>query len=144
MKRSALTWTLVGLEVFLAVGGLYGGYSLLADPTGRGLQMPMNALSGTPFDSYLVPGLVLFAVNGVFPLVVVFATLANMPWTRYGHVAVGALLTGWMGVQVWLVGLSAVIQVVYLLLGVLILALGAANWPDVPPRRGGGRWIAHA
>ena len=56
----------------------------------------------------------------------------------------GALLTGWMGVQVWLLGLSAGIQVMYLLLGLLILTLAAATWPDLPPRRGGGRWASHA
>ncbi len=145
MRRSALTWSLVVLELFLAAGGLYGGLSLISDPTGAALSMPsQTVLAGTPFANFLVPGVVLFAVNGVFPLVVAIAELMRAWWVRYAHVLVGALLTGWMGVQVWLIGLSAGIQVMYLLLGLLILTLAAATWPDLPPRHGGGRWASHA
>jgi hypothetical protein len=132
-----ITKVLVALEVFLAVGGLYGGFSLLNDPTGSALGMPLTALGGSLFDSYLVPGIVLFAVNGILPLVAVASEFAEMPWAKYGHVLVGMLLTGWMGVQVWVVGLTAFIQVVYLLLGIVILALAAFAIPELKARR----WI---
>ncbi len=136
MKRSALTWSLVALEWFLALGGLFGGLSLISDPTGRSMQLPTERfLEGTPFTNYLVPGLILFTVSGVVPLVVSLGALMRLPWARFGHVAVGALLTGWMGVQIWLVGLSAGLQVMYLMVGLLILALGAMDWTDEPPPR---------
>jgi hypothetical protein len=144
MKRSIAERVLVGLELFLCAGAVYGGWSLLGDPTGNSLGMPANTLLvGTPFDDYLVPGLVLFTVNGAFPLLVAVATLMRMPMARYGHLAVGLLLTGWMAVQVMLIGLNATIQVVFFLLGLLILALGAMVWAESAPPRSGGRF-AHS
>lgn len=144
MKRSFAERVLVGLELFLCAGAVYGGWSLLTDPSGNSLGMPANAfLVGTPFDDYLVPGLILFTVNGAFPLLVAVATLMRLPLARYGHLAVGVLLTGWMAVQVLLIGLTATIQVVFFLLGLLILALGTVVWSESAPPRDGGRF-AHS
>ena len=123
--------TLVVLEVFLAAGGLYGGFSLLNDPTGSALGMPLTGLGGSLFATSLV----LFSVNGILPLVVVAAEFAELPWAKYGHVLVGMLLTGWMGVQVWVVGLTAFVQLVGLLLGVVILALAAFAIAEPEVRR---------
>ena len=66
-----------------------GGVSLVAAPDGRIMQMPVSYLDGSPLSDYLIPGLILLLVLGVFPLVV----LAEL-WLRprpawYGAFAVG-------------------------------------------------------
>jgi hypothetical protein len=139
MPRSVLTKILYALEIFLALGAFYGGWSLLTDPTGNSLKMPAAMfLVGTPFDDYLIPGLVLFIVNGAFPVLVIVACLMDQPWAKWGHVAVGALLTGWMVVQMALIGATTTIQFVFLGLGIVILALGLMLRPKSetrPPSR---------
>lgn len=136
MKQQNLVRVLMGLEVFVGVGGLYGGGSLVSDPTGGGLGMPVSMLEGTPFSNYLIPGIVLFAVNGVFPLVVVLAEALKLEWARVLHLGVGALLTGWMVVQVLLVGLTVPLQVVMLVTGLAILAVALAHWSGTRPHDG--------
>lgn len=145
MRRSALKWVLVVLELNLGVGGLYGGWALLSDPRGAPLRMvPGEVLANSPFDTFLVPGLILFAVNGIFPLVVVLGEMLRMPWARWGHVAVGLGLTGWMLGQVVLVGLSTPFQLTYLVMGLVILALALAALNREPPRhQGPGGRLAH-
>jgi hypothetical protein len=54
---------LVGLELFLAVGAVAGGGGMLLDTSGRGQGLPNNLLDGTPFSSYLVPGIVLLGAR---------------------------------------------------------------------------------
>jgi hypothetical protein len=138
MSHTALRRLLIALELFLAVGAFYGALSLLNDPTGHSLQMPAERfLVGTPFGNYLAPAIILFGVNGVFPVVTVLATVMGFPWAKYGHVAVGALLTGWMVGQAVLVGFGAPIQFVYLALGLVILALGLVFWNQERPGHGG-------
>jgi hypothetical protein len=34
-------------------------------PRGEVMPLPLSALAGSPFDTYLVPGLILFGVLGV-------------------------------------------------------------------------------
>lgn len=138
MTSTPLRRALIGLEVFLAVGAFYGSLSFLNDPTGRALGMPAeDYLAGTPFRNYLAPAIVLFAVNGMFPLVTVVATLMKMPWAKYAHLGVGALLTGWMVGQALLVGIHAPIQIVFLALGFLIFALAFVAWNQERPGHGG-------
>lgn len=138
MTSTPLRRALIGLEVFLAIGAFYGSVSFLNDPTGRGLGMPAETyLPGTPFGNYLVPAIILFAVNGMFPLVIVVATLMKMPWAKYGHIAVGVLLTGWMLGQALLIGITAPIQIVFLALGLVILALALVAWNQERPGHGG-------
>ncbi|MBL8923290.1 MAG: hypothetical protein JNJ54_30845 [Myxococcaceae bacterium] len=130
MLRTALKWSLVVLELFLAAGAFYGGTQLVRDPSGGLLQMPANQfLTGSSiFKDWLVPGVVLLLANGVFPLVVAGAELRHARWAVLAHLAVGCVLLGWMVVQVAVMGLSAGIQTVFLSLGLVITALAAVNW----------------
>jgi len=53
------------LEVLLSIGALGGGLVLMLAPRGEVMPLPLSALAGSPFDTYLVPGLILFGVLGV-------------------------------------------------------------------------------
>lgn len=68
--RPAALWTLAAGLVFQGLSGLYGGGALVWDPSGALLQMPLDLLEGSPFTTYRIPGLILFAVLGIGPLVV--------------------------------------------------------------------------
>ena len=67
------------LEVLLSIGALGGGIVLMIAPRGEIMPLPESALAGSPFDTYLVPGLILFSVIGLGPLVAARAHLAPAP-----------------------------------------------------------------
>lgn len=112
------------LQAFVGVGGVYGGYSLVADPTGINLGITTEALSGTPFENYLIPGIFLIAINGIGQLVGSLATF--MRWRRAGLIGIGfgALLVAWIGAQIFWIGLSSAIQTSFLALGLLEILQG--------------------
>lgn len=117
----------VGLEVVLAAGALAGGALLFLFPDGSGFGMPLSMLEHSGFESFRIPGVILFVVNGLFPLVSAFATLRRLPWAARSVMAVGALLAGWITVQVALLrAFHAPLHGTYLLLGLVIAALGLA------------------
>jgi hypothetical protein len=51
-------WALVALEVLIAVNAVYGGVGLMVN----GMGMPGEWLERTPFDSWVVPGVLLLAL----------------------------------------------------------------------------------
>jgi hypothetical protein len=53
----------------LSLGALGGGFVLILAPRGEIMPLPLSALAGSPFDTYLGPGLFLFSVLGLGPLV---------------------------------------------------------------------------
>src|ERR1700738_5076922 len=56
------------LEVLLGIGALFGGGQFILAPDGHLIGVPLKMLAGTPFHSFLVPGLVLFTLLGVAPI----------------------------------------------------------------------------
>src|ERR1700682_3951495 len=119
----------VGLEIFLGIGALFGGGALILAPDGHLLGMPTKLLSGSPFSSYLVPGLVLFTLIGLAPLLAATITVRRQALAPLAAVAVGLTLIGWVSVEmVVLAGLGSLAWALYLVLGACIAAIGVAWW----------------
>ncbi len=54
--------------LFLAIGGLYGGWTLINDPSGSDFGWTTDMLKGTPFWDFQIPGIILWLFNGLLPL----------------------------------------------------------------------------
>jgi hypothetical protein len=119
----------LALEVVLAIGALAGGLILMLAPRGEILPLPLSALAGSPFDTYFVPGLILFSVIGLGPLVA-----ARLAWLRHPLAPTAAFIVGaglliWVAVEIAIIGYSnePPLQAIYGLLGVAILLI-AIRW----------------
>jgi hypothetical protein len=123
----------VVLEIFLGLGALFGGGALILAPDGHLLGMPTKLLAGSPFPSYLVPGIVLFTFVGLAPLLAAAMTVRRRAFAPIAAVAVGLTLIGWVSVEmVVLAGLGSLAWALYLVLGVCIAAIGVAWWRSSP------------
>ena len=116
------------LEVILAIGAIGGGIALILGPRGEIIPLPVSALADSPFDTYLVPGVILLTVLGLGPLLAAIAAWRANPVAPLLAVAVGGALLVWLVVQIAIIGFSSnpPLQPIYLGFGLLILAVGAA------------------
>jgi hypothetical protein len=127
------------LELLLSIGALAGGLILMLAPRGEIIPLPLSALAGSPFDTYLMPGLILFGVLGFGPLVAARLVALRHPLAPAAAFVVGAGLLIWVGVEVAIIGYSnePPLQAIYAVLGVAIL-LVAIRWlldVGLPARR---------
>lgn len=60
---------------FLAIGAIGGGGVLIISPSGELIGMPLSELKNSPFNSFLIPGIILFSVLGLIPLLLIIALL---------------------------------------------------------------------
>jgi hypothetical protein len=128
-RRPRIALLAIALEIFVGLGALFGGGALLLAPDGHLLGMPTTLLAGSPFSSYLVPGMILFTVIGLGPLVAAALTLRRHEFAPIAAIAVGLALIGWISVEmVVLAGLASLAWVLYLVLGVSIAAIGVTWW----------------
>ncbi len=88
-RRHGLVWLLLGFLVLQGIGGIFGGVAFVLAPDGDLLRIPTSYLEGTPFSDFLIPGLLLLTVLGVFPLVVAVGLWRRRPWAWFGAFAVG-------------------------------------------------------
>jgi hypothetical protein len=112
------------LQIFIGLGGVPSGLILALNPSGSGMGFSLDLLQGTPFSSYLIPGLFLFTVNGVATLGGGVATFLKYRYSGEIAIALGALLMAWIVIQVGLIGLVHWMQPLYLGLGLIELILG--------------------
>jgi hypothetical protein len=134
-KRPPALIALIVVLFIQAVSALGGGAALIVSPKGGIIKMPLSHLEGSPFHDFLIPGIILFVVLGVGPLVaaVVLLKRPQSPalerinpfheywgWTLSGVVGVGLLI--WIGVEVAFVPYSN-LQTTYAAVGALIVVL---------------------
>lgn len=127
-----LLWIIV---LFQAASGIYGGIALITDPTGESLDMPITFLRGTPFNNYLIPGLILFTLLGALPAITFFGLVSrktwkwtdalniynNKHWSWAFSLYISVMLIFWIDMQVMLIGYNHFIQTLYALVGLAIL-----------------------
>ncbi|MEO7046437.1 MAG: hypothetical protein ABI091_14090 [Ferruginibacter sp.] len=66
----------LSLLAFLGLSAIGGGGALIISPTGKLLGgLPLSILERSPFNDFLVPGIILFVVLGIIPSLLVFALL---------------------------------------------------------------------
>jgi hypothetical protein len=52
----------------------------MIEPNGSLLGMKSGWLQHTPFSNYLIPGALLFLLNGIFPLLIIFGLIFKPGW----------------------------------------------------------------
>jgi hypothetical protein len=147
-ERSPSRWGAwaIALELVLGVGALIGGGALVVGPHGEILPLPVSALSGSPFASYFIPGMILFAILGVAPVVVAMLSLRRSSIAPLLALGVSSALVVWIAVEIAIVGYSnhPPLQLIYLVLGI-VMTMVAAAWmattrgtplPESPAYRG--------
>jgi hypothetical protein len=126
---SRLAKVSIALEVLLGIGALGGGLVLVAAPRGEIMPLPLSALAGSPFETYLGPGIILFTVLGLGPLAAAGLALRRHPLAPFAAFVVGTALLIWVAVEIAIIGYSnePPLQAIYLGLGAAI-ALVALGW----------------
>ncbi|MDX1591214.1 MAG: hypothetical protein R3283_04590 [Balneolaceae bacterium] len=116
---------LLAVMVFQSLSGLVGGAALVYDPSGEILATPVEWLSGSLFDDYLIPGIILFFVLGVFPVVCAYALWNRQPWSLKASLLAGMGLIIWIIVEVMIIGYHASppLQLIYFIVGIVITIL---------------------
>lgn len=140
MKKPILIYPLILLILFVSIGALFGGFSLISDPSGSSLKLPENYLKDSFFKDYFIPGIILFSVLGVIPLILIygifmknslnflnkFRVYKDLLWQWNFLVYYGFGLIIWINVQIMFVPYF-ILQPIISLIGVLIIVLTFFN-----------------
>ena len=145
--RRATRITLLVIEAFVAVTAFAGGLALVLGAVLPDLSTvispPIGYLDGSPFASYLVPGLVLaLGLGGVHAIA--FALLwRRSAWARFAGAAAGYTALVWIFVQMTIIPFSF-LQAVYFMAGAIELGLVMLLLGLLPVTRSAGARKARA
>lgn len=137
MKMPLSVKSLIALQLLLGLGALYGGGLLALAPDGSLLGMPLGLLQHSPFDNFLVPGIILLTFLGFMPLGIAWGliTRQNFPaaeklnvfkdkhWSWTYSLYAGFATIIWITIQLYFITEAGVIHVVYIFWGLVIQIL---------------------
>ncbi|NJB72347.1 hypothetical protein GGR42_002838 [Saonia flava] len=106
--------TFIFLLGFLGLGAIGGGIVLIISPKGELIGIPLSEFKNIPFNSYLIPGIILFSVLGLAPLLLTGALLKkpesklaeqfnvfnDMHWSWTYSIYIAFTLIGWIYIEV--------------------------------------------
>ena len=123
MKRAEKTST--ALHLFVGIGALAGGSAAIIDPVTPLGTNAAEMLRHSPFNSFLIPGLLLFIVIGLgnlFAALAFFKTWVLKPFIS-GFFASGLVI--WIVVQCIMLRGVVALHVIYFFIGIIqgLLAL---------------------
>ena len=110
------------LLIFLSLSGLFG-IVFLIDPSGELVEMPLSHLDKLPIDTFFLPGLYLLIVYGIGSAVIAYGLVRQLFWAPVAGLLLGVVLLGWVVGQIILWGEPAMLQYLYLSVGVAIFLL---------------------
>jgi len=122
---------LIGIQ---ALSGLSGGLTLIIDPSGEMIQMPASILHYGIFPDFLIPGVILFTLLGLFPVIAFIGLIRRKPsrlgvlniytdrfWGWSYALYTGIMMLIWIFVEIYIIDAVALLHLLYGLLGVAIL-----------------------
>ncbi len=110
----------IPLQLVTALGALPVGWSLVTDPSGAGMAMPSDWISGSIFGTYFVPGIYLLLMNGLGMLVAAGLILWRHWFAPWWTGILGAGLVIWILVQLVLLPETSWLQWFFLFSGVAL------------------------
>jgi len=135
MKRSISSYLLIMLVFIQMISALPAGWSLVTDPSGVGIGIPLDMLHQTPFSNFIWPGLFLFIFLGLFPALIfygmvkrpIFRALEKLNlykdyhWSWTFSYYLGVILILWINMQLFFIREFFILQFIYSMLGILII-----------------------
>ena len=87
------------LLLILGISAVGGGWMLITDPSGISLGIPSDLLKETPFNDYLIPGIILFIFNGVLSLITAILMIKKSKYFTFFLIFQGLFLSTWLTVE---------------------------------------------
>jgi hypothetical protein len=107
-----------------AIGALYGGGNFIIHPDGSGMQMSLDWLKNTPFQNYLMPGILLFVANGLFSIFVLVALMLKFRQFPWFIIAQGVILLGWISIQVLMIRVINLHHIIFWSFAIALIVIG--------------------
>lgn len=106
---------------FIGITSVIGGLLLVYNPHGGifNLQLPM--LKNTPFNSFVIPGIILGVVVGGINLYALYLNIQQRGQRLNWAIAGGCAIAGWIAVQVILIQTINNLHITYFCAGILLI-----------------------
>src|SRR3972149_2505727 len=117
------------LLFFTGITASISGFMLMYAPSGKPLRMNVSLLAGSPFDSFFIPGIILFLFLGFSSIIVAFFVINDHSYSTRLIFNQGLVVIGWIIVQIIMIKYFHFLQLIYLMIGIALIYTGYLGLP---------------
>jgi hypothetical protein len=114
------------IHLITGLGALVGGSACIADPYNP-IGTPVSMLEGSPFSSFLIPGLVLFIIFGLGNILQIYFVWKQTWWRSLGEGVLGGGMILWIVIQITIIDIIVFLHITFLVIGIIQAAI-ALRW----------------
>lgn len=85
-----------GLLAFIGVGALVCGLMLILEPDGGSIGLPLELLEHSPFEDFFIPGIALFAINGIGSIIGALLVFKKHRYAGLASMFLGVAMIIWI------------------------------------------------
>ncbi|MDD3614027.1 MAG: hypothetical protein WAP98_04900 [Caldicoprobacterales bacterium] len=109
---------------FVGIGALAGGLAAITDPY-EPMGVTVDALKLSPFNSFLIPGIILFTVIGLGNIIAAITLWKNFKYQGYMSSVFSWALVIWIVVQCIMLQDIVALHIIYFVIGLVEAFLSA-------------------
>jgi len=109
---------------FTGITAGISGFMLMYDPSGKPLRMNVSVLDGSPFDSFFIPGIILFLFIGISSILIAFSVINDHSYSTKLIFFQGLAMLCWIVVQIIMIKQFFYLQLIYFLIGFALSYIG--------------------
>lgn len=112
------------LHVFVGIGAMAGGMAAITNPNAP-LGAPVDMLKNSPFDNFLIPGIILFTIIGLGNIISALVINSKSRYKGYISSVFGWALVIWIVVQCIMINSVVFLHILFFSIGLLQAVLSA-------------------
>ena len=112
------------LQLLIGLGGIASGLMFIIAPDGSLMGISTEVLIDTPFNDYLIPGILLLILIGMGHIFTAILSFKKSTFSHYIDVAIGFAMAIWIIVQLAMIGYQSFLQPLILTLAVIEILIG--------------------
>ena len=123
--------------IFQAASAIPSALTLIIDPSGGIIDLPLSHLEHSPFHDFLIPGLFLFIILGIVPAITAIGLIKpfrfklfeflnyynDQHWSWTFSYYTGIVLIMWINIQLMMIREWDFLHLIYSVLGLTIIIL---------------------
>jgi hypothetical protein len=112
------------LHAFVGVGGMAGGFAAIKEPQNP-LGAPIELLKNSPFDNFLIPGIILFTIIGLGNVISALVVWSKLRFHAYVSSVFSWALVIWIVVQCIMLNAVGFLHGLFFIIGLIEAVLSA-------------------
>ncbi|MCL6570080.1 MAG: hypothetical protein K6T88_00155 [Bacillus sp. (in: Bacteria)] len=123
-KRKVLSIGTGDFLLLIGASAIVCGIMFIIKPDGSLLGLSVDQLKNSPFNDFLIPGVILLVFNGFLSTISSFLLLINYRFAGLSVMFLGGVMILWISAQIYWMGWGSWLQPSFIAVGLIELLIG--------------------